>query len=355
MVRETLTARLKQGEILSIKVLEPPLDEYAAQVGCWGNIKDDLLGGRLSSWLYTPYFVGEIDGNTVGSMSYYTPTDTKDVGVVEFVRTDEAHRQKGIASALMSALVQRFRAQQGTALYLCTTNPIAGKLYETHGFWYHIGDGMRLVVGSAQEFDRTYFAYEKGARIRAAHWGDLPRAAVLYNHPQPEWLIKEYFSQCFRETRFESHFVGLLRRCENNQGVALALEAPSERLVGFGVIIRAPTYCEQHTGSLSFRIHPTYRSHAPELLEALIRHAQELGITCVSSHVAECDQDQQQLLAHLSFVQEARLKQRLRDGDRWWDMFVYTKITAGTPRPMRDASTYYGSRQPWQTHRTESR
>ena len=134
----TETVRLKTGEQLVTKTLHPPLDDYASRVGCWGDIRDDLLNGKLVEWLFTPYFVGEIDGEVVGSMSYYAPTDTRDVGVVEFVQTAEEHRSKGIASALMDCLIRRFRVDDGVALYLCTTNPIAGSLYEKHGFWYHI-------------------------------------------------------------------------------------------------------------------------------------------------------------------------------------------------------------------------
>ena len=142
----TETVQLKTGEQLVIKTLHPPLYDYVSKVGCWGDVRDDLLNGKLTEWLFTPYFVGEIDGEVVGSMSYYTPTDTRDVGVVEFVRTEEEHRSKGIASALMDCLIRRFRVDDGIALYLCTTNPIAGSLYEKHGFWYHLGDGMRYLA-----------------------------------------------------------------------------------------------------------------------------------------------------------------------------------------------------------------
>ena len=170
--------------------------------------------------------MGEIDGEVVGSMSYYAPTDTRDVGVVEFVRTEEEHRGKGIASALMNCLIQRFRADDGIALYLCTTNPIAGSLYEKYGFWYHLGDGMRYLAPDAGDFDQTYLAFYGEAHIRDATWADLPRASALYNHREPRWLIKDYFTQTFRETRFESHFVRLMRQIEDRNGAFVVLENP---------------------------------------------------------------------------------------------------------------------------------
>ena len=57
----TETVKLKNGEKLVIKTLHPPLHDYASKVGCWGDISDDLLNGKLTDWLFTPYFVGEID------------------------------------------------------------------------------------------------------------------------------------------------------------------------------------------------------------------------------------------------------------------------------------------------------
>ena len=158
------TAKLKTGEELVVRILEPPLAEYAGKVGCWADIRDGLLGGQMTSWLFTPYFVGEIDNEVVGSMSYYAPVDTRDVGVVEFVQTAEKHRRKGVASALLGQLIERFRADGGLALYLCTTNPIAGRLYEKHGFGYHVGDGMRYLAPDAQDFDRTDLAFCGAAR-----------------------------------------------------------------------------------------------------------------------------------------------------------------------------------------------
>ena len=104
----TTTATLKTGECLTVRVARPPLGEYAPLVGCWGAIRDELLVGGMSESLATPYFIGELNGQVVGSMACYVPVDTMDVGLVEFVATSEEHRQKGIASALLGTLVEWF-------------------------------------------------------------------------------------------------------------------------------------------------------------------------------------------------------------------------------------------------------
>lgn len=344
------TVRLKTGEQLAIKTLHPPLHDYVSKVGCWADVRDDLLNGKLTEWLFTPYFVGEIDGKVVGSMSYYTPTDTRDVGVVEFVRTEEEHRSKGIASALMDCLIRRFRADDGIALYLCTTNPIAGSLYEKHGFWYHLGDGMRYLAPEAGDFDQAYLAFNGPAQIRDATWADLPRASVLYNHHDPCWLIKDYFTQTFRETRFESHFVRLMRQIEDRNGAFVVLENREQRVVGTAVLKRFDTFQEQHIATLSFRVCPSYFDQGAELLTAAAEKAKALSIQGLQIYVADCDDDQKEMLKAAGFVEEARLQNRLYDGKMSMDMLVYTLWLADV-NPSRTEADYYGNRKLWQAER----
>ena len=294
--------------------------------------------------------MGEIDGEVVGSMSYYTPTDTRDVGVVEFVRTEEEHRSKGIASALMDCLIRRFRADDGIALYLCTTNPIAGSLYEKYGFWYHLGDGMRYLAPDTGDFDQTYLAFYGPARIRDATWADLPRASVLYNHRKPCWLVKDYFTQTFHETRFESHFVRLMRQIEDQNGAFVVLENREQRLVGTAVLKRFDTFHEQHIAMLSFRVCPSYFEQGPELLTAAAEKAKALSIQGLQIYIADCDNDQKEMAKQAGFVEEARLQNRLYDGENWIDMLVYTLWLADVA-PLRSEEDYYGNRKVWQAER----
>ena len=346
----TETVQLKTREQLVIRTLHPPLHDYVSKVGCWGDIRDDLLNGKLTEWLFTPYFVAEIDGEVVGSMSYYTPTDTRDVGVVEFVRTEEEHRSKGIASALMDSLIRRFRADDGIALYLCTTNPIAGSLYEKHGFWYHLGDGMRYLAPDAGDFDQAYLAFNGPAQIRNATWADLPRASVLYNHRDPCWLIKDYFTQTFRETRFESHFVRLMRQIEDRNGAFVVLENREQRIVGAAVLKRFDTFQEQHIATLSFRVCPSYFEQGAELLTAAAEKAKALSIQGLQIYIADCDDDQKKMLKTVGFVEEARLQNRLYDGQTSIDMLVYT-LWLPDVNPLRTEEDYYGNRKLWQSER----
>ena len=187
---DVTTAKLRSGEELVIRVMEPPLLGYAKSIEgselldwCWPQIREEMLAGEMREWLFAPYSVGELNGKLVASMCYYAPEDTRDVGVVEFVETVEEQRGKGIASALMARLIDQFRADRGLALYLCTDNPIAGTLYENHGFSYLVGDGMRYLAPGAQDFDTTYLAFGGKARIRDATWADPPADLGLVQPP----------------------------------------------------------------------------------------------------------------------------------------------------------------------------
>jgi RimJ/RimL family protein N-acetyltransferase len=345
------TVTLKTGEEMVIRTVEPPLGAYADQVGCWRDVREDLLGGALTEWLYTPYFVGEIGGEVVGSLSYYVATDRRDVGVIEFVATDERHRNKGIGSHLMQAAIDRFLEDDGKALYLCTTNPIAGHLYERHEFRYHLGDGMRYLAPGAEDFDDTRWVHCGEASVRDAHWGDLPSLSALYNHPEPKWLLKDPLTESFAETRYESHFVKLMRRIENGRGGFLVLENLTGAIVGASVFERIGTFYEQHVATMSFRVTPPYEMQAVGLLAGTIDRARALNIRTLQISVAACDTGMAELLVSAGYAEEARLKDRLRVDGGWMDVLVYSLTIEGEVPPYRAIDDYYGTRKAWQQER----
>ncbi len=342
---------LRNGEEMTICTVEPPLGANADKVGCWRDVRDDLLGGAFVDWLFTPYFVGEIDGEVVGSLSYYVATDRRDVGVIEFVATNERHRNKGIASCLMKAAIDRFRQDDGKALYLCTTNPIAGHLYERHGFCYYVGDGMRYLAPGAEDFDDTRWCHNGQATVRAAHWGDLPGLSALYNHPEPNWLLKDPLTQTYAGMRYESHFVKLMRRIEDGRGGYVVLENPAGALVGAAAFERVGTFYEQHVAALSFRVTPAYQDETGALLQMAIERAGEIRIRTLQISIAACDDDVTRLVETAGFRKEARLADRLRTDEGWMDVLLYARRTDADESPHRPIDDYYGTRKTWQKER----
>ena len=364
---------LRNGEVLQIFRYLPPMDTFNGRIRTWPQISEDLFSGALADTLHTPYFAGVIKGEFAGSLGYYVPADTHDVGVVEFVATEERHRRKGVADALMACMVGEFVAGGGQALYLCTTNPIAGHLYERHGFWYSVGDGMQFISPSAGDFDVTYFAVDGEPVVRQAVWGDLPRAAALYNCPDPSWLLKDVLTNCLRDTRYEQHFVRLMRRVEDGQGAILVLATPRNRMVGMAAFVRGETFEQQHVATLSLRVGFGYRGsvlnghrYASTLLLAARSRAFEMGVDVLEFPVADMDHDLMLLAEHSGFARVAKLGDRVRDGDRRVDIHLYQAETkflgadgdqvlatsAGTSvRAAHNSAKYYGNRQVWQTER----
>ncbi len=349
------SVKLLRGESMTVRIVDSPLGDYANTVGCWSHVRDDLLAGRMSDTLSVRYFIAEIEGEVVGSMGCYVPSGTRDVGLVEFVETDERHRRKGIASTLLDRLITDFRSDSGKALLLCTTNPIAGSLYEKQGFWYTVGDGMMYVSPDAQGFADDYLSYVGNARVREAVWGDLPRASLLYNNPEPDWLIKDYLTGSFRDTRFERHFTQQMRGSEEERGAVLVLETPTNSVVGLAAFHRIDSYYEQHVAAFTFRVCPAYYPQADDLLRHSLQRAGELSIAILQVHVADVDEDQKGLIRNAGFSETARLPGRLKDGDRSIDMLIYTRDIETEGHSARTRGEYYGGRQPWQDIRVGSR
>ena len=352
---EIIEAKLKSGETLLVSEVDPPLGACAGKVGCWWEaVEEDLLSGAFSPWLRSPYYIGEIRGEVAGYMTCLVPARNPEVGLVEFVSTSEEHRRKGVGTALLQQLIARFEANGGLALYLCTTNPGAGRMYENCGFDYFIGDGMRYLSAAAGDFDARYLAHAGHASVREAHWGDLPGASVLFCHPQPAWEIKEYLSHCFGETRFEGHFMRLMRRVEEDRGFILVLENPRLRVIGCAIVERLPTFHQQHVAQLSVRVAPEYGDQTGELLDAAAGRARRMGISVLQAYAAEGDDDAGRTLEQGGFEREAVLPRRLRTDNGLAGVAVYGRQLAETG-PRRPRHEFYGERKPWQTERILAR
>ena len=346
------TVQLRSGEKLMIEVCEPPFPGGEHSLCWWGDIAADLMAGNLRPWLYTPYYLGKIDGELVGYMGCQTPADTREVGLVEFVWTAEEHRRKGIASLLLGRLVEEFTQAGGLALYLCTANPHAGSLYERHGFRYFVGDGMRYLAPGAGDFEPRLPRWRQSGRGSRRYLGrpagglgalQSSRAEVdREGLPEPEFP---------RYTRYESHFVKTLRRLEGQRGFCLALENAKRRLVGLAMVERRGTFAEQHTGILSFRVAPAFSGQAADLLGATVERCAALEIAVLHVYLADCDDDQKQLLEEAGFGEEARFKRRLRVDGRFVDMVVYARTIAQTAAALFDEGYYYGGRKDWQRER----
>ena len=79
--------------------------------------------------------------------------------------------------------------------------------------------------------------------------------------------------------------------------------------------------------------------------------ARTLEIAVLHVYLADCDDDQKQLLAEAGFGEEARFKRRLRIDGQFVDMVVYGRTLAQTATVLFDEGDYYGGRKDWQRER----
>jgi hypothetical protein len=246
---------------------------------------------------------------------------------------------------LLRQLLADFRAGGGVAMHLCTTNPKAFALYTSEGFRPCVGDGLRYLAPphDPATFDQIYYADAGPARIRDGEWGDLGRAAMLFNRTDPGWLIKDYPRRVFRDQRYESHYLRTWLPANRGHGFVLVLENPLKRVVGIVSAIEIDSFFEQDTLTLDFWACPTYLPQLPELLQAAGARAQEARYPVVQAYIAACDAEKRLLLEGAGFRLEAQLRDRLRVGDERHDLLLYRLDGPGRPAPRHPNHSYYAA------------
>lgn len=251
----------------------------------------------------------------------------------------------------MACLIEYYTDNGGRALYLCTNNPFAGTLYEKHGFRYYIGDGMRYLAPDSADFDAHYFRGGKAVNIRPAVYGDLPRFAALYNHPEPDWLVKNYLVECYRDTRFEVHFLRLMQRIKDDNGFFLTMKTEDKHLVGAVAGERLGTYYEQHIAHFTVRISPGYYDRINKLLCAAENAAREIGIECLYLHTSDRDSDQIAMMQASGFEETGRYLGHFKDEEETFDLVIMGKNIPGSNFNRRSKGDYYGGENAWQAER----
>jgi GNAT superfamily N-acetyltransferase len=341
---------LAGGERLTVDVLEPPLGEYAGRIEYWWrDVRTPLLEGALAATSRDRFVVGLVDGVYAGSMTYATARAGGDVAVLGMVWTREDQRRKGIARTLLSHTLADFRAGGGAAMHLCTTNPHAFALYAQAGFRPLTGDGMRYLAPGHEDFDRTYFAAAGPAAVRDATWGDLAGVVALYNHPHPDWLVKDYHAprRVMRDVRYESHYLRVWKPASEGRGCVLVLENPLRRVVGIASAVETESFHEQHVHLVDCWACPAYLDALPALLDALARRAAAGGAEVVQAYLAAGDGPKLAAFAAAGFGVEARLRDRLladEGGTGRVDLLVVSRFLGPRTARLRPTGSYYGGR-----------
>lgn len=325
---------LRSEEVMRIRCIEPPDEEYLRKIGQFLAHKgspwiEDMLArlrGEKVAYSTDFFFVGEIGGELVGHVWYTVPRDTQDVGVLGHVYTRPDQRRKGVCYALTGAVVEAFKGHGGEAMFVLTGNPELIRICEHFGFKKYNppeGEGgvYRWLV--ARDFDERYFAYTGKPQIKEANWGDLPRFEALYNAPHP-WLLKDYILGVYRDTPFgSSQFLQMIHEAESEWGAMLVMSTRQNHVVGAARIVPGRSRWEEHVATLEFFVHPNYFVDIGDLLSKAVEAARDL-CDILRTFAPESDKERHEPLTELGFEMTAVLENQYRIGGRDVDLLVYT-------------------------------
>lgn len=325
--------KLKTGEILTVKVLMPPLEEYTAGVAAlatdrlpWAPDTKKRINGELAADCKDLFFVGETETDLVSMMWYTVSGDVATYGMV-FTRFE--CRNKGISSCLIKYCLEYMdREEDLLSVYLGVTNPIARKMYEKYG-WVSYNDcpNTRIMrrlknFGISQiDFDKKYYEYCGKATVRDTKRGDLPKFESLYNWTGNRWVIKDYPQNIFRNTAVESQIIALNNMAENQQGFFVCLENPKGRIVGSATLSLSSSSYQVHNQTLDFLIHPNYLNQGAELLRFILQKKNEKGNTWF--YAASSDEEKVDLARRVGFKEEAVLKNYFNVEGRDIDLLIF--------------------------------
>jgi ribosomal protein S18 acetylase RimI-like enzyme len=182
--------RVRDGLEAAIRCAQPPLPpeevrRVAEFVGRFlvEEYLSDILLGKFSEEACFTAGVGLAGDSVLATCWSGWGREFPNIAVMGGVATAEAYRGRGLASAVVGAVCERFDAAGGRLLCLGTSNPAARRIYERLGF--------RLAAG--QVFCRA----ARGARLdeglapgrpvaaRPASWRDMASILPLYllRHP----------------------------------------------------------------------------------------------------------------------------------------------------------------------------
>ncbi|NLH99119.1 MAG: GNAT family N-acetyltransferase [Chthonomonadales bacterium] len=188
MYRELGSKRLRSGETITLAVVEAPDAEFdsciltllAHKGGAWDHHMREALSGRADA-LETRWYLAFMGAQPVANAMV---VERHGVGILGHVFTQEAHRQKGICSAVLHELMTDFQARRGLSLLLGTGyESVAYRIYESFGF-RSIREGfMGWYATSRADFEMRWFAAGE-ASVSAARWEHWPLVAALASFPE---------------------------------------------------------------------------------------------------------------------------------------------------------------------------
>ncbi len=338
MMRELGQVSLRNGERMTVKVIDGGVEDYAGWLLLFLEHKSDetlrdmrqRLRGDYAQVSLDRWFVGEIDGRIASQMVYMLAADTLDLGVFGHVYTEPEHRGKGAASGLMQFLMDDFNAGPGQALLCGTGSESAARIYARHGFVAI--DPARAPVGSlayirptlAADFadlQRIYFEPDHATHIRPAHMGDRAKIDKLLHQSDAVRAMRPVWHRCFLAAAWPD-FVPMVHAVEDACGPLDVLETEDRHVVGYAFAFDAGSPMEQGQRWLDFLVHPHYHERAADMIRHTCERALSEGAIAVRCALPEIDAAKLAMVREAGFDEEYRLAGYCVTGEAHTDLIV---------------------------------
>ncbi len=283
-----------------------------------------VLRGATDDSLHDYLFVGRIGGQVVGTVWHGTSRNTREIGGYGFVRTDPAHRGKGVAQTLTRLSVEQFWADGGRALYLGTVAPDAAHVYEMFGYRRYNGIAMRALRPGldAEGFEDEHYAHDGAPLVRDVAFGDIGAYPALALSPAPtDWRIRDFTEGMFYDppdvlagSCLRPFISSMLRREANPANQFKMLVSRRDRIVASASLFVPQAAALHEEATLEFQCYPTYRGELSSFLDSVLVAGREAGLRSVRAYSA--GEGRGAALAEVGFKPESVLAGHLRVGDR---------------------------------------
>lgn len=265
---------LKSGEPMNvIKVSAPapawqdrilPFLQHKGDPWLW-QMKNAIAEGLPGAAQH--FFEGVLaDGTVVGNITTVEAHDPP-IGLLQHVFTPPEQRRKGIASALMQALCDDFRARDGRVMYLHTGHDSAPyHIYESYGFVGYKDTGA-MAWTLDEGFQERYFA-SAPTTVHDADWCDwVPLEALSWT--VGGWQMRSFYLRKFGFAGFEGDFIRLRKDQEEGRVRDFrVLRTETGTVAGYAFLATWSHWPGRPLG-LDMFVHPSFEADAGKLAAAL--------------------------------------------------------------------------------------
>lgn len=312
MITDLAEATLRNGALMTIRLMEPPQEDVARRLLHFLEHKDDdsargirqRVQGMYADHCVDRYFIGEVDGEIVGHAWYGLPRDrvggdildppSWGIGNFGHVYTEPSWRGQGIASEIVRVLVDHFDTEPTGKCMLCTASAQSGRIYRQFGFEFipptAESGAMGYVKGETfAELEQRYFAPGLPVRVVRGHIGhrhDLDRMMDF----SPAWIEARKRWHCTFINRTVPTYISALHQVEDGRGLITVLQTDAGSIVGYAHALNLGSRFEEHLLTLDFAVHPHYLGQAGMLLDETVSLARERTAAPVHAFVAACDE-----------------------------------------------------------------